>query len=143
MRLLDTNILSELVRKRPDPHVIEQLFSQKHGSLFSSEYTRYELRRGACLRPDNGRLWSRLEAMVIPIVGWLPITQPISLRAAELAADLQRKGQGIGTADIFLAATALAHQLVLVTRNTRHFCRVPGLSLENWFGDERAEPDSF
>jgi predicted nucleic acid-binding protein len=135
MRLLDTNILSELVRQRPNPQVIDQLFSQSYGTLFASEYTRYELRRGACLRLDNGRLWSRLEAMVIPIAEWLPITRAISLQAAELAVDLQRKGQQIGSADTFLAASALTHQLILVTRNTRHFCRVPGLTIENWFGD--------
>jgi len=53
--------------------------------------------------------------------------------AADLSAHLERKGQPIESADIFIAATALAHNLILVTRNQRHFERVPGLVVENWF----------
>lgn len=45
---------------------------------------------------------------------------------------LQAKGQPIGMNDFWIAAQALAHKLILVTRNTREFERVPGLKLENW-----------
>lgn len=136
MRLLDTNILSEIVRSRPNPDVMARLFAQRSDRLFASEFTRYELRRGACLRPDADAFWARLESLVLPVVAWLPITKPISLRAAELAAELQRQGCAIGVPDTFLAATALVHGLVVVTRNVRHFERVDGLVLENWFVDD-------
>ena len=63
------------------------------------------------------------------------VTQPVSLRAAELAANLQRQGREIGTPDTFLAATAMTQGLVLVTRNVRHFERQPGLVVENWFAE--------
>jgi len=135
MRLLDTNILSEIVRPRPNPQVMARLFAHTHGTLFASEITRYELRRGACLRPDAEDFWSRLEALALPVAEWLPVTQPISLRAAELAADLQRQGREIGTPDTFLAATAMTQGFVLVTRNVRHFERVAGLVVENWFAE--------
>ena len=135
MRLLDTNVLSEIVRPRPDPRVMSRLFAQTRGTLFASEITRYELRRGACLRPDAEVFWSRLETLALPVAEWLPITQPISLRAGELAARLQRQGRTIGTPDTLLAATAMTQGLILVTRNMRHFERVPGLVVENWFAE--------
>ncbi len=133
MRLLDTNILSEIIRPRPNPQVIERLFALPFDRLFASEMTRYELRRGACLRPDADLLWRRLESMVLPVVQWLDVTEAISLRAAELAASLQRSGQPIGLIDTLLAATAHAYGLTMVTRNVRHFEHVPGLAVENWF----------
>lgn len=135
MRLLDTNILSEIVRPRPDPRVMARLFAETHGTLFASEITRYELRRGACLRPDADVFWSRLEDLALPVAEWLSVTRPISLRAAELAANLQREGREIGTLDTFLAATAVTQGLILVSRNIRHFERVPGLIVENWFAE--------
>jgi predicted nucleic acid-binding protein len=134
MRLLDTNILSEIIRPRPDPQVMARLFAQRPDRLFASEMTRYELRRGACLRADASAFWARLESMVLPVVQWLAVNEAISLCAAELAADLQRRGQGIGMFDTFLAATARVHGLTMVTRNVRDFERVPDLAIENWFG---------
>jgi predicted nucleic acid-binding protein len=48
------------------------------------------------------------------------------------SAPIQRQGQLIGGNDMQIAATALAHGLILVTHNTREFSRVPGLQLEDW-----------
>ncbi|MDQ3773240.1 MAG: hypothetical protein M3461_02105 [Pseudomonadota bacterium] len=48
---------------------------------------------------------------------------------------LEREGQPIESGHIFIAATALAHNLILVTRNLRHFERLPGLVVENWFAE--------
>jgi tRNA(fMet)-specific endonuclease VapC len=55
------------------------------------------------------------------------------MRAAELSADLRRGGREIGLVDTFLAATAMAHGLIMVTRNTRHFEGIANLKVENWF----------
>lgn len=133
MRLLDTNVLSEIIRPHPDPRMMSRLFAQSSETLFASEITRFELRRGACLRADTAAFWSRLQTLVLPVVTWLPVTQPISMRAAELSAELWRTGREIGMLDPFLAATALEHNLVLVTRNVKHFERILGLDIENWF----------
>ena len=51
---------------------------------------------------------------------------------AEARAELERTGGRIGALDLLIAATALAHDLVLVTHNTQEFARVPGLRLEDW-----------
>ncbi|MDT8438866.1 MAG: type II toxin-antitoxin system VapC family toxin [Wenzhouxiangellaceae bacterium] len=133
MRLLDTNILSELIRPRPDPCVIACLRRRADSGLYASELTRFELRRGAWLRDDPEPLWSRIRASILPLVQWLPLDEAVSLRAGELSAALRRTGCEIGVVDTLLAATARAHDLVMVTRNVRHFRYIDGLELENWF----------
>ena len=54
------------------------------------------------------------------------------VRAAEIYVDLKQKGRLISDADILIAATALTHDLILVTNNTAHFQRVPGLQVQSW-----------
>ena len=62
----------------------------------------------------------------------LPLTDEIIVRAASIYGDLHQSGQLIGDADILIAATALAHQLALVTGNVDHFTRISGLRVESW-----------
>lgn len=59
----------------------------------------------------------------------VPLTEPSMHRFAELRGQLRRDGNLIGDMDLLIASTALAHDLTLVTRNRRHFERVPGLQL--------------
>lgn len=136
MRLLDTNILSETIRPRPDARVIRTLLRQPPGTLYASELTRFELRRGAFLRDDPEPLWARIRELILPLVHWLPLDEATSLRAGELSAWLRRQGREIGVVDTLLAGTAQARGLVMVTRNLRHFERIDGLKLENWFDPE-------
>jgi len=133
MRLLDTNVLSQMMRSKPDPGVIAGLRQCRADTAFASAVTRYELRYGAGLRDDAQRFWARLEAGILSIVTWLPVSQAIAERGGAVAADLRRQGRPCGDLDPLLAATALEHHLTLVTRNTRHFEAVPGIALENWF----------
>jgi predicted nucleic acid-binding protein len=53
-------------------------------------------------------------------------------RAATLLTTLEEKGTPIAHGDLFIAATALTHDLILVTNNAKHFSKVEGLALENW-----------
>ena len=54
-------------------------------------------------------------------------------RAAELRRTLELRGHGIGPMDTLIAATALAHDATLVTRNVGEFSRITGLKLANWY----------
>lgn len=62
----------------------------------------------------------------------VPLTDEAVVRASAIYAELRRRGEPIGDADILIAATALVHGLALVTNNEAHFNRVPGLVVENW-----------
>ena len=57
----------------------------------------------------------------------LPLNQSIIKRFARIRGELRRQGQLIGDPDILIGATALYHGLIVITRNTRHFARIPGI----------------
>jgi tRNA(fMet)-specific endonuclease VapC len=133
MYLLDTNVLCELIRKEPHPGMLARAELLDQRDCFASEITLFELRYGAMLRNDATSFWQRLRDELLPAVTWLQVGREVHLRAADLAADLERSGQRIGNEDCWIAATAIEHGYILVTRNEAHFSRVPGLRLENWF----------
>jgi predicted nucleic acid-binding protein len=62
----------------------------------------------------------------------IEITEPIAWLASRISRDLDRRGLPIGDNDIWIAATAVAYRLPLVSRNGRHFARVPGLQVEEY-----------
>lgn len=64
---------------------------------------------------------------------WLPLDHPSATRAGQLRQALSETGTPIGPYDLLIAGTALARNLIVVTRNTREFTRVPGLRVENWY----------
>ncbi|NKI36182.1 type II toxin-antitoxin system VapC family toxin [Wenzhouxiangella sp. XN79A] len=66
-------------------------------------------------------------------VSLLPFDRAAATRAAELRADLERRGLPIGPLDTLIAGTTLAHRATLVTHNTREFSRIPGLELVDWY----------
>ena len=133
MYLFDTNVLSELTKPRTNVNVVRKLLACDRALRFASEMSRYELRYGAALRPRDTVLWPHIEREVLPRFTWLPIGAEESVLTADLCARLRTQGQSVEWADLTIAATALANDLVVVTRNVRHFERVPDLQVENWF----------
>jgi toxin FitB len=124
--LLDTNVISELIRSRPTLQVTEWLNSQNEPSLFLSSITCGEIRKGIALLPSSERrdrldLW--LRQSLVPRFGdrILPITTAIAERWGILDAEAQLAGHPLNTADGLIAATALEHDLTIVTRNVKDF----------------------
>lgn len=93
--------------------------------------TRHELRFGAALGADDGRLWQRIEREVLPLVTWLAVTPRVSVLAGDVAAAQRRAGRPAGAVDPLIAATALAQGCALATRNVEHFGGVEGLVVED------------
>jgi tRNA(fMet)-specific endonuclease VapC len=131
LALVDTDTLSEVI-KGHDLHVQrcaeEYLASYKRFTF--SIITRYEILRGLKAKGATRQLVAFEERCRRSTV--LPLTDEIVVRAAEIYGDLHRAGQLISDADILIAATALVHNLVLVTENPDHFQRIPGLRIESW-----------
>jgi tRNA(fMet)-specific endonuclease VapC len=132
MLLLDTNILSEPLRRIPNRKVFARLGAHA-GNFAACIITLEEIRYGATLLASAAEFWRRVEDEIIPLARWIPVDKDIAIVAADLRAGLYKRGQTVGTSDCLIAATALVHDCVLVTRNTNHFKRMPGLHLENWF----------
>lgn len=127
---LDTNTCIDLLRGRSRAAAtrLRELMPSQVGI---PSMVHGELLLGALLstRPaENRRLVERFVAPLRP----LPFDTLAAAAYAAIRAPLQRAGRIIGPNDLVIAATALAHQAVLVSANGREFARVPGLQVEDW-----------
>lgn len=130
--LLDTNILSELVKKRPNPNLIDHLRLRPPESLFTSSICVMELRFGSVRRKDSEVFWDRINSEILSRVGILPFDFQEAMAAGDILCSLTKAGHLLGIEDILIASTALSHRCVMVTANVRHFSRVEALNIENW-----------
>ncbi len=141
MILLDTNVLSELMRPTPNPVVLAWLDRYDKNNVFISAITEAEILRGIALLPDGKRrtgLAEIAETMFTEDFAdcCLPFDSAAARRYAELTAHCHRIGRPISVEDAQIAAIALCHGLALATRNTRDFTAIAGLMLLNpWLID--------
>jgi toxin FitB len=133
--LLDTNVLSELLRSRPDSTVLAWMASQPTNALFVSAVTQAEMLLGPRLLPAGTRrqrLQQALEAMFREDFAGriLPFDSSCTAPYAEVVAIRRRAGRPMSQFDAQIAAIALSHRLGLATRNVPDFedC---GLKLTN------------
>jgi tRNA(fMet)-specific endonuclease VapC len=124
--LVDTDRVASYLNGRPD--AVELLSSLRHEGLSISIVTYGEIYDGIYASNDpRGKEQAFL--MFLRRVAVLPLTRTVMKRFAQIRGQLRRQGQIIGDPDILIAATALQHNLTLITRNRRHFGRISGLSL--------------
>lgn len=134
MYLLDTDILSNLMKRSPSTILIAKLAAVPVEQQFTSSITLGELVYGAYrLEARTHALLERLEATLLPNLPILPFDAAAAYYYGEVRAQLARQGTLLGEADLRIAAIALAQGFTVVTGNVRHFQRVPGLAVENWF----------
>jgi tRNA(fMet)-specific endonuclease VapC len=105
-------------------------YLSRHKRTTFSLITQFEVLRGLKAR-NATRLLTQFEA-ICQRDEILLITEDIIVLAADLWADLKRRGQLIGDSDVIIAATALHDCLPLATGNVAHFGRIPGLIIEDW-----------
>ncbi len=127
--LLDTNIISELVR-RPRGQVASRIAKVGEDSICTSIVVAAELRCGA-EKSASKQLSERFDLLMSALEVLSP-EPPADRCYGELRNHLTRQGTPIGPNDLLIAAHALAAGLTLVTANTREFARVPSLRIENW-----------
>jgi predicted nucleic acid-binding protein len=124
--LLDTNVLSEVTKPRPDEGVLKWLHGLDEDRAYISIVSIAEIRRGISLM-DSGRkrdaldewlahdLPQRFETRIIPV------EVPVALAWGDLMALAKRSGRGLASMDGLIAATAVAHNFTLATRNAKDF----------------------
>jgi predicted nucleic acid-binding protein len=120
--LVDANVLSEATKPKPDPRVVRWLRANER-SLVVDPIILGEVRFGILLL-DSGARRSELERWFERGVGrihCLPWDSAVGLRWAQLLADLRRQGRPMSIKDSLIAASALAHDVSLVTLNRRDF----------------------
>lgn len=99
-------------------------------NLFISEITVAELKYGAANRTNPEKNTSTLNAFLSE-VDIIPIFDALDTYASEKTR-LKRSGTILDEFDLLIGATAVTHNLILVTNNTKHFSRLNGILLENW-----------
>jgi tRNA(fMet)-specific endonuclease VapC len=127
--LLDTNVLSELVRD-PQCTVATRIAAVGEDAICTSIIVAAELRFGAT-KSGSAKLTDRVDA-ILSALEILPLETPVDRHYATARWDLARRGTLIGPNDMLIAAHALCQGLTVVTANIGEFSRVPGLSVENW-----------
>ncbi|MFZ0738174.1 MAG: type II toxin-antitoxin system VapC family toxin [Candidatus Acidiferrales bacterium] len=139
--LLNTNVVSEWLKPRPDANVVKWLAETDEDSVYLSVITFAEIRQGveemsAGRRREALKSWlqdelpERFEGRI------LGVGLVVAAAWGILMARSSQMGMNLSAMDAFFAATARAHELTLITRNTKHFERL-GIGLVNpWIGGE-------
>lgn len=126
MILLDTNVISEPLRREPEPRVIQWIDAQLLETLYLSTITVAELRAGIALLPAGKRrtgLQENLEQRLLPLFAGrvLPFDLACTQAYAELIANARKAGLAIAAADGYIAAIAAAHGFAVATRDISPF----------------------
>ena len=135
--LFDTDAISEVLKRRPLPAYLRWLDTVPRTDQFTSAVTIGELYRGA-FRSSQRELHLRyIEKRILPAVTVLPYDQTVARVYGQVAGQLEDQGRRLADADLQIAATALHHDLELVSGNIRHFERVSGLKINRILAEAR------
>jgi tRNA(fMet)-specific endonuclease VapC len=136
MYLFDTDVLSQLGKKRRPDGLMARLAATPLAAQFTSAINAAEIYHGIFrLEGESdarGGLLEFFEGQVFPRLTILPFDREDARAYGRLRAALERKGRPRFEPDLQIAAIALRHRLIVVTGNVRHFEGIPGLKVENW-----------
>lgn len=131
MICLDTDVVSVFLRRGAPPPAQRRLAETVAESHATSSITLGELLYGAARR-GSATLMAAVHDYLFRDVTVVPFDEASARVYATIRVDLEAAGRPLDRSDLQIAAICLAHDLTLVTGNTRHFERVPGLRVENW-----------
>lgn len=140
--LFDTDALSEPLRKQPLSGYLAWLQTIHREDQYTSAVVIGELYQGAFLSPARDHHLANIETRVLPAITVLPYDSVVAKAFGRIRAQLIGSGQPLMDADIQIAATAISHNLQLVTGNLRHFSRIPDLRIHSIFADLRSAQSS-
>ena len=132
MYLFDTDIISNIFKKRPSQKLVRRLKRLDRSEQFVSAISIAEIVYGARKGPHTDKHLRNLENVLLPSINIVDFDLKAAYIAGEIRADLETRGEPLSFTDIQIAAIAISNHLVLITGNTGHFSRIPVLKIENW-----------
>jgi predicted nucleic acid-binding protein len=137
--LLDTSVISELVKKNPRREVVDWIDGQEESTLFLSALTIGELEKGIAKLPASARKRNLLSWVRRDLAGrfggrLLPIDVRVAARWGAMTGESEKRGRPLPVIDSLIAATALVHDLQIVSRNVDDFERC-GIACVNLWVD--------
>ena len=140
MYLFDTDAISEVLKPRPAPAYLEWLAHIPSEVQHVSTVTIGELFAGAFLSAHVDRHLRNIRSLVLPLLRVVPFDVSSAEHYGRIRAIMRQTGRPLPDADTQIAATALAHDLTLVTGNVRHFEHIPGLRIDLALASTRPPP---
>ncbi|MGB7416466.1 MAG: type II toxin-antitoxin system VapC family toxin [Thermosynechococcaceae cyanobacterium] len=128
--LLDTCVISDFARG--DTNTLQKLKSVLPHQIYVASVTCMEVSYGLRLNPSRAVQIRPVIDRLLASITVLPFDVEEAQLAAQIRSTLKSAGKPIGAYDVLIAATALAHDLTIVTSNTREFHQISGLKTENW-----------
>ena len=135
--LFDTDAISEVLKPRPAAGYVTWLAAIPREEQFTSAVVVGELYNGAFRSSAAARHLENVEKRVLPAVTVLSYDVAAARVCGQVRAHLESAGRPLADADLQIAATALVHDLELVTGNVKHFKRVPGLRISPVLAEAR------
>ncbi len=132
MFLFDTDIITNVFKKRPSKTLLKRLSTVPKHDQYISTITISEIVYGAAKSNRPEYHLNNLETILLPSVNVVGFDSKSAYVCGQLRAEFEKKGLPLDLADLEIAAIAIAGKFILVTGNTRHFERIPELRLENW-----------
>ena len=132
MYLFDTDVVTNVFKKQPAPGLLARLAGIPRSQQHISTITISEIVYGACKSANPAHHLRNLQEILLPAVNILAFDSKAAFVCGRIRAELEKTGTPLALADLEIAAIVLANNLVLVTGNTRHFARIPGMTVENW-----------
>ena len=135
--LFDTDAISELLRPQPLKRYVQWLQALPRDEQFTSAVVIGELYKGAYRSPARVRHLNNIKERILPAITVLPYDVATAQVYGQIRAELEVAGQMLADADLQIAATALYHNLELVTGNLRHFERIDRLRINSILSQAR------
>jgi tRNA(fMet)-specific endonuclease VapC len=132
MYLFDTDILTNIVKPRPSPKLLDKLSGLKQDQQYISTITISEIVYGAekSNRPEYHL--NNLQTVLLPAVNIVSFDAKAAYVCGRIRAELEKKGTPLDLADLEIASIAIANDFTLITNNLRHFERIEQLRCESW-----------
>ena len=137
--LFDTDAISELLRPRPATAYVRWLGKVPREDQFTSAVVLGELFKGAFRSSARERHLENIEELILPTVTVLPYDTAVAKVFGRVRAELEERGEPLADADLQIAATAIHHDLELVTGNLRHFERIGDLAISRVLAEARKQ----
>lgn len=135
--LFDTDAVSEVLRKRPASTYLKWLASLSRDLQYISSVSVGELYKGAYRSAAKDKHLKNIEEQLLPRLTVLPYDRSTAKHFGLISFELEKLGKPLADADLQIAATAIQHDLTLITGNLKHFSRIPNLKINTILADSR------
>lgn len=132
MFLFDTDVITNILKKKPSKKLLTKLSRLNRSKQFISTITIGEIVYGAFKSSKVDYHLDNLKNILLPSINILPFDSKSSFIYGKIRAELEKKGKSLSHCDLQIASITIANNLTLVTGNINHFKGVPWLKVENW-----------